>query len=32
MRESESTGERDGGRDRESTGERVRAVKYGRER
>ena len=32
MRESESTGERDGGRDRESMGERVRAVKYGRER
>ena len=32
MRESESAGERDGGRDRESTGERVRAVKYGRER
>ena len=32
MRESESVGERDGGRDRESTEERVRAVKYRSER
>ena len=28
----ESAGERDGGRERESTGERVTAVKYGSER